>query len=102
MSHTGILIMLLATTILPLTPAVAAVVPAGTVAVAAAATARININTADAKELTKLEGVSRSLAEKIVQYRDAHGPFRKATDLRKVDGVGDGVWAKNRQRIVVK
>jgi competence protein ComEA len=102
MSYAGILIMLLAATILPSTPAVAAVASAMAVAVAAAVGAKININTADAKELTKLEGVSRSLAEKIVQYRDAHGPFRKATDLRKVDGVGDGVWEKNRQRIVVK
>ena len=101
MSQAGILIMLLAATILSSVPASAAVTPAGAVTVAAVG-AKININTADAKELTKLEGVSRSLAEKIVQYRDAHGPFRKATDLRKVDGVGDGVWEKNRQRIVVK
>jgi len=63
---------------------------------------KVNINTADVKELMKLQGVGRSLAEKIVQYRDAHGPFKKAGDFRKVDGVGDGVWEKNRERIVVK
>ena len=101
MSHVAILVVLLAVTVLPSTAAVAGAPPRG-VMVAAAVGAKININTADAKELTKLEGVSRSLAEKIVQYRDAHGPFKKATDLRKVDGVGDGVWEKNRQRIVVK
>jgi competence protein ComEA len=72
------------------------------VSVAAAVDAKININTADVKELMKLSGVGRSLAEKIVQYRDAHGPFKKATDLRKVEGVGDGLWEKNRERIVVK
>jgi len=54
------------------------------------------------KELMKLNGVGRNLAEKIVQYRDAHGPFKKATDLRKVEGLGDGLWEKNRERIVVK
>jgi competence protein ComEA len=102
MSHVGILLVLLAASILPSTPAMAGVTPTEGITVAAAVGAPININTADAKELAKLDGVSRSLAEKIVQYRDMHGPFKKATDLRKVDGLGDGVWQKNRKRIVVK
>jgi competence protein ComEA len=68
----------------------------------AAVEAKVNINTADVKELMKLSGVGRGLAEKIVQYRDAHGPFKKAGDLRKVEGVGDGLLEKNRERIVVK
>jgi competence protein ComEA len=101
MSHVGILIILLAVITWPSSPAVAGVTRPEAVTVADVG-AKININTADAKELMKLQGVSRSLAEKIVQYRDAHGPFKKAPDLRKVDGVGDGVWEKNRQRIVVK
>jgi competence protein ComEA len=63
---------------------------------------KININTADAKELMKLSGVHHGLAEKIVKYREEHGLFRKAEDLRKVDGVGGGLWEKNRERIVVK
>jgi competence protein ComEA len=102
MSHVGVLLVLLATLVWPSAPALAGVMPVEAVTVAAAVGAKVNINTADAKELMKLQGVSLSLAEKIVQYRDAHGPFKKPTDLRKVDGVGDGVWNKNRQRIVVK
>ena len=93
------LVLLLALS-LPAGPA--AGVPSEQVTVAAAVDAKVNINTADVKELMKLSGVGRSLAEKIVQYRDAHGPFKKATDLRKVEGVGDGLWEKNRERIVVK
>jgi competence protein ComEA len=68
----------------------------------AAADAKVNINTADVKQLMTLQGVGRNLAEKIVQYRDAHGPFKKATDLRKVEGVGDSLWERNRERVVVK
>ena len=49
-----------------------------------------------------LSGVGRSLAEKIVKYRDEHGRFKKAADLRKVEGVGETLWEKNRERIVVK
>ena len=63
---------------------------------------KVNINTADVKALMTLSGVGRSLAEKIVKYRDEHGEFKKATDLRKVDGVGEALWEKNRARIVVK
>ena len=67
-----------------------------------ARTEKVNINTADAKALTSLSGVSRSLAEKIVKYRDEHGSFHKPEDLRHVEGVGNGLWQKNRERISVK
>ena len=65
-------------------------------------TVRVNINTADVKELMTLSGVGRKAAEKIVEYRDAHGPFKKSDELRKVDGVGAGILEKNRDRIVTK
>jgi len=67
-----------------------------------AASVPININTADVKELMKLEGVGRRVAEKIVEYRDSHGPFKKPEELRKVEGIGSGLWEKNRTRIVIK
>jgi competence ComEA-like helix-hairpin-helix protein len=63
---------------------------------------KVNVNTADVKELMTLTGVGRKVAEKIVAYRDSHGPFKKADELRKVDGVGNGLWEKNRERIVTK
>ena len=62
----------------------------------------VNINTADVKELMRLEGIGRRVAEKIVEYRDSHGPFKKAEDLRKVEGIGSRLWERNRSRIVVK
>ena len=63
---------------------------------------KVNINAADVKELMTLTGVGRKVDEKIVEYRDNHGPFKKADELRKVDGVGNGVWEKNRERVVIK
>ena len=63
---------------------------------------KININTADAKTLASLNGVSRGLAEKIVKYREEHGAFKKPDDLRRVEGVGHAVLEKNRERISVK
>ena len=63
---------------------------------------KVNINSADVKELMSLTGVGRKVAEKIVEYRDTHGSFKKADELRKVDGIGNGLWEKNRDRIVTK
>jgi len=63
---------------------------------------KVNINNADVKQLMALSGVSRKIAERIVAYRDTHGPFKKPNELRKVDGVDDGVLDKNRGRIVVR
>ena len=70
--------------------------------VSAAATEKININTASVKELQKLDGVGRGVAQRIVDYRDANGPFKRTEDLRKVEGVGAATFERNRERIVVK
>lgn len=104
MLHVTALVTLLAVIVLVEHPLVAPPAAAAETARAAStgSAEKVNINTADAKTLASLSGVSRSLAEKIVKYRDEHGPFRKAEDLRRVDGVGNGVLEKNRERISVK
>jgi competence protein ComEA len=84
----------------PLTPP--AVAGAQTVNASAPAEPKVNINTAGVKELMTLTGVGRGLAEKIVKHRDTNGFFKKPTDLRKVEGLGDALWEKNRARVVVK
>jgi len=62
----------------------------------------VNINTADAGALTALAGVGPKLAEKIVEHRQANGPFNKPEDIQKVKGVGKAVWERNKSRIVVR
>jgi competence ComEA-like helix-hairpin-helix protein len=84
------------------TATAAVTTPARTLTASAAVGDKININTADVKALMTLEGVGRKVAEKIVEYRQAHGPFKKADELRKVDGIGGGLWERNKERIVVK
>jgi competence protein ComEA len=73
-----------------------------TVSAPVGADAKININTAGVKELMSLSGIGHKVAERIVEYRDAHGPFKKPEDLKKVEGVGQGVWDRNRERVVTK
>jgi competence protein ComEA len=64
--------------------------------------AKVNINTASAKELATLSGIGPRVAERIVEYRESHGPFKKPEDLRKVEGVGKALWERNRERVVIK
>jgi competence protein ComEA len=68
----------------------------------AAGVEKININTASVKDLQKLDGIGRGVAQRIVEYREANGPFKRSEDLRKVEGVGPTTFERNRERIVVK
>jgi len=62
----------------------------------------VNINTADAATLAAaLDGVGASRAKAIVEYRDAHGPFKSVDDLAQVKGIGERVVDANRARLKV-
>lgn len=65
--------------------------------------ARVNINTADARELSeRLKGVGEKKAEAIVDYREANGDFRSLSQLEKVKGIGPAIVKKNRQLIFIE
>lgn len=49
----------------------------------------INLNTATVQDLTLLPGVGEVLAQRIIAYREANGPFKSVADLVNVDGIGD-------------
>lgn len=53
-----------------------------------AAAGKVNLNTADAAELDTLPKVGPVLAQRIVDWRKEHGPFRSVEELDGVDGVG--------------
>ena len=48
----------------------------------------VNINTADASQLALLPRIGEKAAQRIIEYRTEHGPFKKVTDLMQVKGVG--------------
>jgi competence protein ComEA len=50
---------------------------------------KVNLNTATVAELEALPGIGQVLAERIVEYRTKHGPFRSVRDLLKVEGIGE-------------
>lgn len=50
---------------------------------------KVNINTATAAELDTLPGIGPAIAQRIIDYRTEHGPFRTIADLQKVSGIGE-------------
>ena len=61
----------------------------------------VDINTAGAEELKLLRGVGDVLAERIIAYREEHGPFRRVEDITLVRGIGSAVLENNRERLTV-
>jgi competence protein ComEA len=56
---------------------------------AAADGERVSINADDRAALEKLPGIGAVLAARIVEYRQANGPFRDIADIKKVNGIGE-------------
>jgi competence protein ComEA len=51
--------------------------------------AKPSLATATVEQLEELDGIGPTLAERIVEYRDAHGGFRSLGELRDVEGIGE-------------
>ena len=49
----------------------------------------ININTATAQDLEALPGIGTTYAQRIVDYREANGPFTSLTQLLNIKGIGE-------------
>jgi protein Tex len=48
----------------------------------------VDVNTASAPLLARVSGITSGLAENIVSHRDANGPFKARTELKKVARLG--------------
>jgi competence protein ComEA len=63
---------------------------------------KININTADATLLDTLPGIGPSTAQKIVEYRETNGLFKRVEDLLKIPGIGPDTLEKIRGMITIQ
>jgi competence protein ComEA len=61
----------------------------------------VNINTATAEQLDTLPGVGPVTAQKILEWRGAHGAFSSVDELLEVDGIGEKTLADLAPRVTL-
>jgi competence protein ComEA len=67
----------------------------------AAAVAPVNLNTATAAQIASLPGVGPKAAQRIIEYRQKSGGFKKIEELMNVKGIGEKSFLKLKSLIVV-
>ena len=63
--------------------------------------AKVNINTAGVEELDQLPGIGPAIAQRIIDYRNEHGEFKKVEDVQEVKGIGDAKYSEIKDSITV-
>jgi competence protein ComEA len=67
----------------------------------AAPSAPVNLNTANVTQLDSLPGVGKATAERIIEYRQKNGGFKKIEELMNVKGVGEKSFLKLKPYVTV-
>ena len=67
----------------------------------ASASGPLNLNTATVAQLEALPGIGKSVAERILEYRDKSGGFKKVEDLMNVRGIGEKSFLKLKPLVTV-
>jgi competence protein ComEA len=68
---------------------------------AAAPTTPVNINTATQEQLEALPGLGPKVAQRIIEYRQKNGNFKKVEDLMNVKGIGEKSFLKLKPSLTV-
>ena len=61
----------------------------------------VNLNPANASQLEGLPGIGKSVAERIIEYRQKNGGFKKVEDLMNVRGIGEKSFLKLKPLVMV-
>ncbi len=61
----------------------------------------VNLNTATAADLEALPGIGKSTAQRILEYRQKSGGFKKVEELMNVKGIGEKSFLKIKHRLTV-
>ena len=61
----------------------------------------LNLNTATVAQLETIPGIGTKMAERIIEYRQKNGAFKKVEDLMHVRGIGEKSFLKMKPLITV-
>jgi competence protein ComEA len=67
----------------------------------ATAAAPVNLNTATQAQLETLPGIGPKAAQRILEYRQKNGNFKKVEDLMNVKGIGEKAFLKLKPLLTV-
>ncbi|MGB9005605.1 MAG: helix-hairpin-helix domain-containing protein [Candidatus Aminicenantales bacterium] len=67
----------------------------------AAGKAKVNINSAGLNELQALPRIGPKIAQRILDFRKEHGPFKRVEELMKVKGIGEKMFGSLKDLITV-
>jgi competence protein ComEA len=74
---------------------------AGTAKAKATAANPVNLNSATVTQLQTLPGIGASAAQRIVEYRQKNGTFKKIEELMNVKGIGEKSFLKLKPLVTV-
>jgi len=63
---------------------------------------RVNLKTASLAELDTLPGIGPTLAQRLLDERERHGPFTRVEDLLRVSGIGLALLEKIRDQVTLE
>lgn len=63
-------------------------------------TGKLNVNSADQAQLEELPGIGPALAGRILEFRQANGPFKNLGELDAVSGIGPAMLGNLREAVV--
>lgn len=60
---------------------------------------KININTANLRQLIDLPGIGEKMAQRIIDYRLVNGLFKSKEAIKRVKGIGDKTYEALKNKI---
>ena len=62
---------------------------------------QVDLNAASKEDLRTLSGIGSALAQRVIDYREAHAGFQAPEEITEVPGIGQRLYDRWRHRLMV-